>query len=61
MLRFNQRLQLVMNSYAQRKGVNVESMRFLLDGERTEGTNTCYELEMDMNEILDCILEQSGD
>lgn len=60
-LKFNQRLQLLMNKYAQKKGTSVASLRFLLDGERIEGDNTCYGLEMEMNEQLDCILEQMGD
>ena len=60
-LRFNTRLQRLMMLYAQKKGVSVTSLRFLLDGTRINGDDTCFSLEMEMSEILDCMLEQTGD
>lgn len=60
-MRFNGRFQRVFNIYAQQKGVSVESLRFLLDGERMEGHYTPHTLELEMDHQLDCMLEQSGD
>jgi small ubiquitin-related modifier len=50
----------VFNTYAQRKGVQMSSLRFLLDGERIAETNTPQDLELDDQDQIDCMLEQSG-
>lgn len=50
----------VFNTYAQRKGVQISSLRFLLDGERIEETQTPESLELDDQDQIDCMLEQSG-
>ena len=50
----------VFETYASRKGVQSSSLRFLLDGERIEPYQTPQELELDDQDQIDCMLEQSG-
>ena len=50
----------VFETYAQRKGVQSTSLRFLLDGERIEGDATPKMLELDDQDQIDCMLEQTG-
>ncbi len=50
----------VFSTYAQRKGVQVNSLRFLLDGERINDTDTPKTLELEDNDQVDCMLEQVG-
>mmetsp|Transcript_22628 Transcript_22628/g.33082 ORF Transcript_22628/g.33082 Transcript_22628/m.33082 type:complete len:100 (+) Transcript_22628:86-385(+) len=50
----------VFQTYAQRKGVQVNSLRFLLDGERIQGEQTPKQLELDDQDQIDCMLEQMG-
>lgn len=51
-------MQKVFDTYAQRKGVQATSLRFLLDGERIEPTATPKMLELDDQDQIDCMLEQ---
>ena len=41
------RMEKVFGAYAQRKGIAVGAMRFLLDGERIKGDETPKSLEME--------------
>ena len=50
----------VFETYAQRKGVQSSSLRFLLDGERIEPDQTPAKLDLDDQDQIDCMLEQSG-
>jgi len=50
----------VFSTYAQRKGVQVNSLRFLLDGERIKDDSTPKTLELEDNDQIDCMLEQVG-
>merc|ERR1711920_376898 len=50
----------VFSTYAQRKGVQVASLRFLLDGERIDPNQTPKQLELDDQDQIDCMLEQMG-
>lgn len=50
----------VFETYAQRKGVQSSSLRFLLDGERIEADATPTSLDLDDQDQIDCMLEQSG-
>ena len=50
----------VFQTYANRKGVQLGSLRFLLDGERIEPEQTPKMLELDDQDQIDCMLEQSG-
>jgi len=50
----------VFETYASRKGVQSQSLRFLLDGERIEPFSTPADLDLDDQDQIDCMLEQSG-
>jgi small ubiquitin-related modifier len=50
----------VFETYAQRKGVQSTSLRFLLDGERIDKDSTPKMLELDDQDQIDCMLEQTG-
>jgi small ubiquitin-related modifier len=50
----------VFQTYANKKGVNVASLRFLLDGERVEEDATPKMLELEDQDQIDCVLEQTG-
>jgi small ubiquitin-related modifier len=53
-------MQKVFDTYAQRKGVQSGSLRFLLDGDRIDPTNTPKMLELEDQDQIDCVLEQTG-
>ena len=50
----------VFKAYAQRKGINISALRFLLDGRRIEQDDTPKTLELEDQDQIDCLLEQSG-
>jgi small ubiquitin-related modifier len=50
----------VFETYATRKGIQPSSIRFMLDGERIDPTHTPKMLEMDDQDQIDCMLEQTG-
>mmetsp|Transcript_38289 Transcript_38289/g.79621 ORF Transcript_38289/g.79621 Transcript_38289/m.79621 type:complete len:94 (+) Transcript_38289:123-404(+) len=50
----------VFDTYASRKGVQASSLRFMLDGERIEPGQTPKTLELDDQDQIDCMLEQTG-
>ncbi|KAL3771302.1 LOW QUALITY PROTEIN: hypothetical protein ACHAW5_004511 [Stephanodiscus triporus] len=50
----------VFSAYAQRKGVEQASLRFLLDGERISETDTPKMLELEDEDQIDCVLAQVG-
>lgn len=50
----------VFNAYAQRKGVEASSLRFLLDGERISGDESPKMLELEDEDQIDCVLAQVG-
>lgn len=50
----------VFQTYASRRGVDVSSLRFLLDGERIDAAETPKSLELDDQDQIDCMLEQTG-
>ena len=50
----------VFSNYAQRKGVQPDSLRFLLDGERITEGETPKTLELEDQDQIDCMLEQTG-
>lgn len=53
-------MQKVFETYAQRKGVQPQSLRFLLDGDRVDPTQTPKMLELEDQDQIDCMLEQTG-
>ena len=54
------RMSKVFETYAQRKGIQAASLRFLLDGERIQGDPTPKMLEMEDQDQIDAVLEQTG-
>lgn len=50
----------IFNAYASRKGVDVTSLRFLLDGENVKGDSTPKMLELEDQDQIDAVLEQVG-
>ena len=50
----------VFETYASRRGVQVNSLRFMLDGERIDPSQTPKMLELDDQDQIDCMLEQMG-
>ena len=54
------KMEKVFQTYAQRKGVQAQSLRFLIDGERIDGEQTPKQLELDDQDQIDCMLEQMG-
>lgn len=50
----------IFDAYAKRKGVEVKSMRFLLDGNAINGDHTPKMLELEDQTQIDCMLEQIG-
>eukprot|EP00618_Florenciella_parvula_P007354 CAMPEP_0119545086 /NCGR_PEP_ID=MMETSP1344-20130328/55062_1 /TAXON_ID=236787 /ORGANISM="Florenciella parvula, Strain CCMP2471" /LENGTH=279 /DNA_ID=CAMNT_0007589599 /DNA_START=61 /DNA_END=899 /DNA_ORIENTATION=+ len=54
------RFEKVFSTYAQRKGVNVASLRFLIDGERINPSQSPAELDMEDQDQIDCMLEQQA-
>ena len=51
-------MQKVFDTYAQRKGIQASSLRFLLDGEKIGADQTPKMLELDDQDQIDCMLEQ---
>jgi Ubiquitin-2 like Rad60 SUMO-like len=51
-------MQKVFDTYAQRKGIQASSLRFLLDGEKIGPEQTPKMLELDDQDQIDCMLEQ---
>ena len=54
------RMEKVFNTYATRKGVSVQALRFLLDGSRVNADDTPTSLELEDQDQIDCMLEQQG-
>jgi len=54
------KMQKIMDAYAQRKGINVASLRFVLDGERLNATDTPKMLELENDDQIDVLLESVG-
>ncbi|CAM9204769.1 unnamed protein product [Discosporangium mesarthrocarpum] len=54
------RMEKVFSTYAQRKGVSMGALRFLLDGERVAPDTTPKALDLEDQDQIDCMLEQQG-
>jgi small ubiquitin-related modifier len=54
------RMSKVMQAYADRKGVGLETMRFLLDGRGVRVDDTVESLEMDDGDQLDAMVQSLG-
>ena len=54
------KMEKLFNTYAQRKGVNQNSLYFLDDGERINPEETPASLELEDQDQIDCMLNMSG-
>ena len=54
------KMEKVFMTYAQRRGVQPSSLRFLYDGDRILATQTPESLDMEDQDQIDCMLEQQG-
>ena len=54
------RMEKVFEKYAERKGIQSTSLRFLLDGERIKGDSTPKMLELEDQDQIDCMADQVG-
>lgn len=50
----------VFDTYANRRGIQRSSLRFMLDGEAIAPDTTPKMLELDDQDQIDCLLEQTG-
>jgi len=50
----------IFNAYASRKGVDVTSLRVLLDGENVKGDSTPKMWVLEDQDQIDAVLEQVG-
>lgn len=50
----------VFTAYALRKGVDLNALRFVLDGTRITAEETPKTLELEDQDQIDCLLEQQG-
>ena len=53
-------LKKLMEAYCQRQGVDMNSVRFLYDGQRLTADQTPKQLDMEDDEIIDAVLQQTG-
>ena len=51
---------LLYSAYAGKKGIDVNSMRFMLDGEAVDFNQTPGDLDLEDNDQIDCFLQQVG-
>ena len=54
------KMQKIMDAYAQRKGVSTTALRFNMDGERINPTDTPKMLELENDDQIDVLLETVG-
>ena len=54
------KLTKIMDAYAQRRGIQASSLRFLLDGKRVNPDETPKMLELEDNDQLDVTMETVG-
>mmetsp|Transcript_2463 Transcript_2463/g.7807 ORF Transcript_2463/g.7807 Transcript_2463/m.7807 type:complete len:103 (+) Transcript_2463:49-357(+) len=53
-------LRKLMNSYCERQGIDMKSVRFMVDGTFVEDEDTPESLELDDGDIVDTVLQQTG-
>jgi small ubiquitin-related modifier len=54
------KMQKIFSAYADRRGIQVQSLRFMLDGERIQPDNTPKMLELEENDQIDVMLDMVG-
>ncbi|EGC32393.1 hypothetical protein DICPUDRAFT_155644 [Dictyostelium purpureum] len=53
-------LKKLMDAYCQRQGLQQGSVRFLFDGQRVKDDATPISLDMDNDDAIDVVLQQTG-
>jgi len=53
-------LRKLIEAYCGRQGIDANTVRFLYDGQRIQQDQTPKELEMEDNDIIDAVLQQTG-
>lgn len=53
-------LSKLMTAYCSRQGVEITSIRFLFDGQRIMQENTPNDLDMENEDVIDAVLQQTG-
>ena len=59
-VRSKTRMRKVFEAYAQKSGICRHSLQFLWDGERIRDSDTPHSLELEDQDVIECLLEQSG-
>ncbi len=54
------KMEKIFTAYAQRKGISVNDLRFMLDGERIKNDSTPKMLELEDNDQIDVTLNTVG-
>jgi small ubiquitin-related modifier len=53
-------LKKLMDAYCKRQGLNPATVRFTFDGNRISGNETAEQLEMEDQDVIDAMVEQTG-
>jgi len=53
-------MEKVMAAHCDKHGLKRASTRFMVDGRRIGGTDTCKSLELEQGDMIDCTQEQVG-
>lgn len=59
-IRRGTQLKKLMDAYCSRNGVNPSTVRFLFDGQRIQEANTPNDLNLEENDQIDAMVEQTG-
>lgn len=59
-VKFSTPMRKIFDMYAQKRGVAVNVLRFMLDGRRIRPEDTAASLDLEDNDQIDCLLEQIG-
>ena len=53
-------IEKLMNAYCTRQAIDPNSIRFLFDGQRIQKNQTAKELDMQDDDVIDAVLQQTG-
>lgn len=53
-------MQKIFEAYASRRGLAVDSLRFAVDGDRVQADHSPKMLELEENDQIDVLLQQTG-
>ncbi len=53
-------LKKLMDAYCKRQGLNPSTVRFTFDGNRISGNETAEQLDMEDQDVIDAMVEQTG-